>query len=55
MDKHILLLKKQTDGVSDEELRVNPESQRKKGVYCIVSPVFSRYQGNASMAEEQAL
>lgn len=34
MDKHILFLKKQTDVVSDEELRVNPGSQRRKWVVC---------------------
>lgn len=31
MDKHVLLLKKQMDIVSDEELRVNPREPEKEG------------------------
>lgn len=44
MDKHILLLKKQMDIVSDEELRVNPESQRRNGVVCC-QPYFLKISG----------
>lgn len=46
MDKHVLLLKKQMDEVSDEELRVNPESQRRKEVCC--QPYFLKMSGQGS-------